>query len=304
MPGPIETREAPHLSGLAPAVASTWACAAACSLLSSVVVMVRPPRYSFFSRSRGVDAVRRVVEDQVGDVVAEVRRHLSRRAPLLCGRDLELDTAGDGGVMISLEDFPLAEHFVQDLVAPLDGVFRMDGGIVEAGAVDQPGEQGSLRQGEVFGGGAEEVPGCGLDTVRIPVEEHDIEVALEDLVLGVLLFQFDGELHLAHLVADALLPAEDDLIGSVRGQQGLVDHVRHVLLGQRRCALPAAAGQVGCERPENPLRVDAGVLVEAAVLDGDNRVPDVGRHLVQPDLHAVLREEGGDQLPVRAQHFG
>ena len=85
VPGWTETSDAPHLSGLAPAVASTWACAAACSLLSSVVVMVRPPRYSLLSRSVGVGAVGRVVEDQVGDVVAEVRRHVRRGAALLAG---------------------------------------------------------------------------------------------------------------------------------------------------------------------------------------------------------------------------
>ena len=162
-------------------------------------------------------------------------------------------------------------------------------GIIEAGAVHQPGKQGGLRQGEVLGRGAEEMPRRGFDAVGVPVEEHDVEVALEDLVLGVLLLQFDGELHLAHLVADALLPAEDDLIAPVRRQQGLIDHVGDVLLGQRGGALPAAAGQVGRQRPENPLRVHAGVLVEAAVLDRDDRVLDVRGHLVQPDLHPVLR---------------
>ena len=51
VPGAIETIAAPHLSGLAPAVASTCACAANWSRLSSVVLMVRPPRNSFLSRS-------------------------------------------------------------------------------------------------------------------------------------------------------------------------------------------------------------------------------------------------------------
>ena len=51
VPGAMETIAAPHLSGLAPAVASTCACAASWSRLSRVVLMVRPPRNSFRSRS-------------------------------------------------------------------------------------------------------------------------------------------------------------------------------------------------------------------------------------------------------------
>ncbi len=44
VPGWMVTSAAPHRSGFAPAEPSTWACAAACSLLSRVVMMVRPPR--------------------------------------------------------------------------------------------------------------------------------------------------------------------------------------------------------------------------------------------------------------------
>jgi hypothetical protein len=44
LPGWTDTRAAPHRSGLGPAVPSTCDWAAACSLLSRVVVMVRPPR--------------------------------------------------------------------------------------------------------------------------------------------------------------------------------------------------------------------------------------------------------------------
>ena len=115
--------------------------------------------------------------------------------------------------MLGLGDLAQVEHAVQDLVAPLNGIFGVADGIVEAGAVHQAGEQGRLGEGEVLGGGAEEIPRRGLDAVGVPVEEHDIEVALKNLVLGVLLLQLNGEFHLAHLVAHVLLPAEDDLIG-------------------------------------------------------------------------------------------
>ena len=50
-PGCTDTSEAPHLSGFAPADPSTWAWATAWAFGSSVVLMVRPPRKIFRSRS-------------------------------------------------------------------------------------------------------------------------------------------------------------------------------------------------------------------------------------------------------------
>ena len=51
VPGSTETRAAPHLSGFAPAAASTCAWAAFWAAGSSVVLIVRPPRKTFRSRS-------------------------------------------------------------------------------------------------------------------------------------------------------------------------------------------------------------------------------------------------------------
>ena len=198
----------------------------------------------------------------------------------------------------------MAEHSGQDLITSPEGVFRMDGGVVETGAVHHAGQQGSLWEGEVLGSGAEEVAGRCLNAVGVPVEEHDVEVALQNLVLAVLLLEFDGELHLPQLVPDSFLPAADDLIPPVRGHEGLSDNIGDVLLCQRGCALPAATAQVGRQRPENSLRVHTGVLVKAPVLDGDDGVFDIRGHLVQADFHTVFRVESGDQFPVRGQHFG
>ena len=240
----------------------------------------------------------------MGNVVAEVRCHFGAGASLHPGGDLEVHRGGDGGIMLRLRDSAVAEHSAEHLVASLDGVFRMEVRIVEAGAVHEAGQQGSLRQREVLGRGVEEVTGRGFNAVGIPGEEHDVQVPLKDLVLGEPLLQFDGELHLANLVGHALLPVEDNLIAPVRRDEGFIEHVGDVLLRQCGGALPSAAGQVGHQRPENPLGVDAGVLVEAAVLDRDDRVLDVRGHLVEPDLHAVFREEGGDRFPVGAEHPG
>ena len=46
------------------------------------------------------------------------------------------------------------------------------------------------------------------------------------------------------------------------------------------------------------------MLVEAAVLDGDDRVLDVGGHLVQADFHPVLGVKGGNGFSVSGEDFG
>ena len=179
-----------------------------------------------------VDAVCRVIEDQVRYVVAKVRGNFRAGAPLFAWLGVKVDPGGGGGVVLRLGDPAEVEHRVEDVVAPLDRVVGIDGGIVKAGAFYQSGEEGGLRQGQVPGCAAEEMAGRGFNAVGIPAEEHDVEIALKDLVLGVLLFQFEGEPHLAHLIADSLLPVEDDPVAFVRRHQGVVENVRDILLGQ------------------------------------------------------------------------
>ena len=57
-------------------------------------------------------------------------------------------------------------------------------------------------------------------------------------------------------------------------------------------------------RPEDALGVDSGVLVEPAVLDGDDGVLDVRRHLVQWNPHTVLGIERRDRLAVGGEYPG
>ena len=51
-----------------------------------------------------------------------------------------------------------------------------------------------------------------------------------------------------------------------------------------------AAAQVADERPGQANRIDAGMVVEAAILDGDDRVLQVGRDRVERDVVALLIE--------------
>ena len=182
------------------------------------------------------------------------------------------DRGGDGLVVLLFGDELLLQHFGQHPVHAVLGQLGLGDGVVGAGGVGGAGHKGGLGHRQVLGRLAEVVPGGGLDPVGGGAEGGDVEVALEDLLLGVLLLQAEGELHLPQLAGHgALGGVADDLVVVVL-QAGLDERVAHVLLGQRGCALTRAAGVVGHQGPHHAGGVDALVLVEALVLDGDDGV--------------------------------
>jgi hypothetical protein len=138
--------------------------------------------------------------------------------------------------------------------------------------VDDAGEQRRLGQREAARARAEERARRHLDAVG-PLSEIDgVQVVGEDLVFGPALLELVGEHRLAQLARERLGGA---LVG---GQVGVLDE----LLGDRRAALHGVAGaQVAHEGPGDGGVVDAGVLVEAAVLDGHDGLFEHRRDLAR-----------------------
>ena len=90
-------------------------------------------------------------------------------------------------------------------------------------------------------------------------EVDRVQIGGQDLILRPLLLELPRERRLEELAADRLLA----------GQVGVLDE----LLGDRRAALHrTVVRDVGPERARHAADVDAAVLVEALVLDGDDRV--------------------------------
>ncbi len=164
-----------------------------------------------------------------------------------------------------------------------------------------PGEQRGVLQGEVLGALGQEVLRRGLHAVLAVAEQRDVEVVLQDLVLGVLLLRGEGELDLPHL-ATLVRVHQRGLLLLVAGGDRLVEqHVLDPLLGQRRGALGVTAGGVVRDRAQDALRVGAVVLVEPRVLDRDRRLAHRRRHVRQRHEHAVLVVEGGHRRAVGPQ---
>src|ERR671921_28581 len=127
--------------------------------------------------------------------------------------------------------------------------------------VEQTGEHRRLREVEIPGALAEVTLRGLLGAVGAAAEVDGVQVGGKDLVLGVLALVGEGEGGLYEAPAKRGLEAL--VLGNVE--------VLHELLRNRRAALLYLQGsQVRPGRAGEPFEVDAEVVVEAAVLDGDD----------------------------------
>ncbi len=233
-------------------------------------------------------------------VVAEERR-VRRRAPVRRLARLEellrRDLPGRGCECRG--DVSDVGHRVEDLdAAPLRRV-RVARRVVRDRLLHGTGEGRRLGERQLARMLGEVAEGRGLDAVGARPEVRDVEVALEDLVLGEDPLQGHGVTQLLELAADGARACGRRLLG---GGRALDEHVLHVLLGQGRTALRAAvARRVADRRAQEAAGIDAAVVVEAPVLDGDDRLAHHERHCGQRYLDAVLLVDGRDHRAVRRE---
>ncbi len=161
-------------------------------------------------------------------------------------------------------------------------VFWVNRGIVGGRVLRDAGNHGRFGQGEVRGVFAKIALGRGLYAVTTLSKVHGVHVGFQNLVFAHLLFDAERE----HLFLQFPLQAvhERRLVQEV-GKHVVLDQ----LLGQRAGSLaPFEAGEDGTyARPHDTLRVDAVVLVETLVLDGDECLADIVREGVNGLVHAV-----------------
>ncbi|MGC4084080.1 MAG: hypothetical protein QM736_18710 [Vicinamibacterales bacterium] len=234
-----------------------------------LVVGRRQPRIAFVERLR--------------DVVDEIRRFRFERALdhgqrfLLRGfRLLDADEAGIG-------------HRADDHVAPVVATR----GVVERRErrrrLDDPGDCRCFGNREVRDILAEEEPRRFRDAddrerAALP-ERHGVQVHLEDLVLRRLARQDQRDPHLENLAARGAFTCLLQRPPLELRQE----HVVYELLGERARRRDAAVARDAVDDGAGEAnRIDARMVVEAPVFDGQHRVDDVWRQRTERDRSSLL----------------
>ena len=203
-------------------------------------------------------------------------------------------------------------HARKHEVAARDGIVRIAHGGIACRSVHHAHQHGSLLHVQFVGLLVEEGMGRRLDAVGVRAELHRIEVHRNDLLLGVVVFEFEGCDPLLEFRRHELGLADDG--AAVAGRVARKEVLGQLLGDGRAAALRGVLQQQGLHgHTRQRGDVDARVAAEADVL-GRNERRDDRRHLVlaQTDverrvrgkevgiLHigAVLDEERADDLAV------
>ena len=185
-------------------------------------------------------------------------------------------------------DVALVGHGVDDLRRAFVGAFQIVIGSEFGGRFHQPGEQRGLRQRHVPSVMAEIFARRRLHAIGARTEIDAVEIEFEDLILGIFALQPQRQDRLLEFARQRALLRQEQVFGE--------------LLRQRRAALHrAAAGHIPQPRAQNAHGVDAEMGIETSVLDGDERLGQVGGQIGQPDGGAAGVAAVGEQRAVDAQ---
>lgn len=229
------------------------------------------------------------------------RRRTWRWRSRWAGSTGHLDPGRNRVLVLLLRDHLLLEHGAENHVPaawpPGDGP---SGCWPTGSAPSRPGCR--LRNAELVGRDPEVPLGRGFRAVGLVVEEHDVQVTLEDLGLGQLVLQGGGLVDVLQLALDGVgHRGLGRRLVAVNG--GLLQvRVLDVLLGDGRGALGRTAGLVVDQRPHDTPGIHGAVLVEPGVLDRHHGLLQPGRDLRQRHLGAVLGVEVRDRAAVGRRH--
>ena len=191
-----------------------------------------------------------------------------------------------GLTVLGIVDIALLVHLAQDRLLTLLIVLPVIEGVVIRRQIRDADDRGALGKRQLRHVLAEIGLRRGLYAEAALAEIHGVEVPFHDLLLVVLLLKPQRGEYLRELALDR------DLF--------LTGQVLYELLGDGRAAVAAlAAGEDRDERAGGAVPVNALMLIEALVLDGDQRLFHVPRDLVIVDPDAVLLAgERGELAPL------
>ncbi len=183
-------------------------------------------------------------------------------------------------------DVALLVHLAQDDLLPLLVVLLVIEGIVVSGLVGDADDGGRLGQRQLRHVLAEVGVRRRLHAVAALSEVHGVEIPFHDLLLVVLLLQLQRAEDLGQLALDRDLVLAGQVLDELLGDGGAAGAGLH-------------AGEHLHEGTGGAVPVHALVLVEALVLDGDQRLLHIFGDLVdiRPDA-LVVAHQGLELLPL------
>ncbi len=254
----------------------------------------------------------RVVLHDTLDVIAEVALVAGSRASVGGLVNVEFEVGVARFVVLLLRDLALLVHESEHGVAAFDGVLRLGLRIEGSRVLHNAGQGGRLLDIQVLRRNAPVALSRGLNAVdaRGAGVVVDVEVAVEDLMLAVLVLHGRSQLRLAELAGvSGCTGALGGLfnrcaVALVLSVGVLAQHVLDVLLRQCRTALGVIGEQVVDHCAGDALQVDAAVFEEALILDGHSRLLHLLGDILEGDFLAVLPVEGRDLRAIGGEHAG
>ena len=141
---------------------------------------------------------------------AEHLPEIGRRAFVVRDRlVVEQDRQGRDRIPLVACDGACRCHAVEHQVTACEGIFRVAAGGIHRGTLDQSRQQGGFLDVEFVGFLVEEGVGRRFDAVGVRAELHGIQVHGGDLLLGVVVFEFQGRDPLLEFGYDQLGRAGD-----------------------------------------------------------------------------------------------
>ncbi|CAM2149493.1 hypothetical protein PT2222_210130 [Paraburkholderia tropica] len=190
-----------------------------------------------------------------------------------------------GVVVLLLGDVMQLQHAFEDVFLTHLRALRIDDRVIRRRRLRQPREHRAFGEREVLQILAEVHARGAREAVGALPQIDLVHVDLEDLVLRELRLDLVGEQHLVDLARVSLFARQEEV-------------ARH-LHGDRARALRRMAVRQGDEaRARDAREVDAAVLVEARVFDGEDGFLQIVRHVLEMDDVAPLLAEFADQHVV------
>ena len=198
-----------------------------------------------------------------------------------------------GGPVLRLVDRALAVHARQHQVAPAQRTFRSVDGIARRRCLWNAGQHGQLRQSELSERLAVIGARGGFGAIGAFAEGYDIDIQLQNLVLGQLPFHLEREQHLLEFAQEPPFQGERHVARELHGDRARTRAEQPV--GQQ----PAyQADDVVAQRDE----IDAAVLIETFVFRVEHGAQKQRRHRLERDRYLAPLAEFSEQHAVGAEH--